>query len=133
MIRPADLLRRLTHHGHDGDIERLIEMAYTHALRGHRHGCQRAVHTIQNRHPAGIYALLNTAADRVLAARGGGVWLLRALDGPDGVSAWIVLCRTLGDPHALYRDMDPRPVEQQRDIAVDLLLWATRQVQEATR
>jgi hypothetical protein len=129
-------LRRLRRHGHDGDIPDLIEMAWAHAQQGRWDAVERAVHTLQTRHPSAIVALVHDVAGRVLAAWPGFGDRLRILadigspDRAESVPAWLVLARGLDDP-SIHLEVTRRGHEGQRELAVALLRYATRQ--EATR
>ena len=126
------LFRRLRRHGRDGQIPHLIEMAWTHARHGRWDDVERAVHALQTRHPTAIVALIHTATDRALTAHPDlADHLLDDLHTVDGSAAWLVAARWWGEHRAVHLEITRRGDEGQRDLAVAVLRYATRQ--EVTR
>lgn len=122
--------RRLTHpsHGHDGEIEARIEIAWAHALAGRWDGAERAVHHLQAAHPDALLALVHVACDRALASRPDIVARVDLLDDSAGnLAAWLVVARGLGETRALRGMVDRHTDEGQRELAVALLRYATEQ------
>jgi len=130
----AALFRRFTRHGHDGQIAQLIDGAWTDAHHGDWAAVERAVHALQARHPDGVLALAHDVCDRTLAGLPDIVSRSRIvadLEGPEGLSAWLVIARGLDNARGIRSMLNRHTADQQRGLAVALLRYATRQ--EAAR
>lgn len=117
-------------HGRDGQIEQLIEGAWTDACHGDWAAVERTVHVLQVRHPDALLALVHDVCDRALQARpdfASRTCIVADLAGPDGLAAWLVLARGLDNPRGIRGMLARHTDDQQHGIAVHLLDYAVRQ------
>lgn len=120
-------------HGHDGEIEQLIDGAWTDAHHGDWPAVERAVHALQARHPDAVLALVHEVCARALVGTNiaDRARTVADLKGPDGLAAWLIIARRLDDTRGIRALFNRHNADQQRGIVVNLLRYACRQ--EAAR